>query len=215
MLNPLFWLVLSLLLVAVSLTLVLAVALPAFRELSRAARSAEKLFDTLNRELPPTLESIRLTGLEITELTDEVSEGVQTAGDVVKQVDQGLTTARQQAKRLGTTGRSLVVGFRVAWRTFHRKSPNRSRHREGQRPSRDAHHRLNPSTRPTLSFNDPPRTPESRSASPERSARPTQRQRDRSDLASEPNPVSPSDSKLRESDPVYSTENTADLEKQD
>ncbi len=65
MIDPLFWLGLSILLVAVSLTAVLIAALPALQELARAARSAEKLFDTLQREFPPTLEAIRLTGLEI------------------------------------------------------------------------------------------------------------------------------------------------------
>ncbi|MBC6418884.1 MAG: hypothetical protein GDA44_08905, partial [Prochloron sp. SP5CPC1] len=50
--DPLFWLGLSILLVAVSLTAVLIAALPAFQELARAARSAEKLFDTLQREFP-------------------------------------------------------------------------------------------------------------------------------------------------------------------
>lgn len=204
-LNPLFWLVLSLLLVAVSLTLVLAVALPAFRELSRAARSAEKLFDTLNRELPPTLESIRLTGLEITELTDEVSDGVQTAGEVVKQVDQGLSTARQQAKRLRTTGRSLAVGLRVAWRTFHRKSPGRSRQRD---------RRLTASTRPTLSLSDRPHTPDSRTVPQDLTHRPGQRQREQTELA-EPNSETPTEPKLKASDAVYSAESKKALENQD
>ncbi len=72
--DPLFWLGLSLLLVATSLTAVLVAAIPALQELARAARSAEKLFDTLSRELPPTLEAIRVTGLEITDLTDDVSD---------------------------------------------------------------------------------------------------------------------------------------------
>ncbi|HIK44027.1 MAG TPA: DUF948 domain-containing protein, partial [Leptolyngbyaceae cyanobacterium M65_K2018_010] len=98
MANPLFWLVVSLLLVTVSLTAVLLVAVPTLRELSRAARSAEKLFDTLDRQLPPTLEVIRRTGAEITELADDVSEGVQSASRVVEQMDQSLQTARQQAQ---------------------------------------------------------------------------------------------------------------------
>jgi hypothetical protein len=59
-------------------------AIPALRELARASRSAERLFDTLYRELPPTLESIRLTGSEISDLTDDLSEGVESAGNVVK-----------------------------------------------------------------------------------------------------------------------------------
>lgn len=121
--EPLFWLALSLLLVAVSLTAVLVALLPAIRELSRAARSAEKLFDTLNRDLPPTLEAIRQTGLELTELTDDVSEGVQSAGRMVKQVDQSLLGVQQQAKKAQHITRSLVVGFRAAWQTLLKPAP--------------------------------------------------------------------------------------------
>jgi uncharacterized protein YoxC len=128
--DPLFWLVLSFLFVTVSLTIVLAVAIPALRELARAARSAEKLFDTLRREFPPTLEAIRLTGLEISDLTDDVSEGVQSAGNVVKQVDQSLSTVRNQAQKVQSGTRSVMVGMKAAWRTFVRSqkptSPRRS-----------------------------------------------------------------------------------------
>jgi uncharacterized protein YoxC len=133
--NPLFWLVLSLLFVTVSLTIVLVVAIPTLKELSRAARSAEKLFDTLRREFPPTLQAIRLTGLEISDLTDDVSEGVQSAGQVVKQVDQSLTGARQQAQRVQSTTRSVVIGFKAAWRTFTRSPKSASQRRSVERGS--------------------------------------------------------------------------------
>jgi uncharacterized protein YoxC len=135
--DPLFWLGLSILLVAVSLTALLVVAIPAFQELGRAARSAEKLFDTLNRELPPTLEAIRLTGLEISELTDDVSQGVQSAGQVAKQVDQSLGEVKQQAQRVQTTTRSVFAGVKAAWRTLTGPEPTarsrRSREGDGQR----------------------------------------------------------------------------------
>jgi uncharacterized protein YoxC len=127
--DPIFWLGLSILLVAVSITAVLVVAVPAFQELGKAARSAEKLFDTLNRELPPTLEAIRLTGLEISELTDDVSQGVQSAGQVVKQVDRSITDAKQQVQKVQTTSRSVFAGMRAAWRTFT-QAP-KSRRNEG------------------------------------------------------------------------------------
>ena len=100
MIDPLFWLGLSILLVAASLTAVLVAAIPALQEVAHAARSAEKFFDTLSRELPPTLNAIRNTTLEITELTDDVSEGVKSAGQVVKQFDQSLDTAKKQAENL-------------------------------------------------------------------------------------------------------------------
>lgn len=120
MIDPIFWLGLSILLVAVSLTAVLVVAIPALQELARAARSAEKLFDTLSRELPPTLESIRLTGLEISDLTDDMSEGVKSAGQVVKQVDQSFDGARKQVQKAQVTTRSVFAGVKAAWRTFSR-----------------------------------------------------------------------------------------------
>ncbi|MDJ0736628.1 MAG: DUF948 domain-containing protein [Nostocaceae cyanobacterium] len=123
--EPLFWLGLSILLVAVSLTALLVAAIPALQELARAARSAEKLFDTLSRELPPTLDAIRMTGLEITDLTDNVSDGVKSAGKVVKQVDHSLDSARKQAQNMQIGSRSIVVGFKVAWKTFTRNKSSR------------------------------------------------------------------------------------------
>jgi uncharacterized protein YoxC len=117
--EPLFWLGLSFFLVAVSLTAVLLVLVPAVRELSRAARSVEKLCDTISRELPPTLESIRLTSLEITELTDDVTEGVQHAGRVVQQVDQSLSGVKNQAQRVQVSTRSVMAGVRAAWGSLY------------------------------------------------------------------------------------------------
>ncbi|WP_392530633.1 DUF948 domain-containing protein [Nostoc sp. C117] len=125
MIEPLFWLGLSLLLVATSLTAVLVAAIPALQELARAARSAEKLFDTLSRELPPTLDAIRVTGLEITGLTDDVSEGVKSASQVAKQVDQSLDSARKQAQNIQVGTRSVFVGVKAAWRNFTRQKPAR------------------------------------------------------------------------------------------
>ncbi|HCF27946.1 MAG TPA: hypothetical protein DEV81_12265 [Cyanobacteria bacterium UBA11049] len=131
--EPLFWLGLSIFLVAASLTAVLVVAIPALQELARAARSAEKLFDTLSRELPPTLDAIRMTGLEITDLTDDVSQGVKSAGQVVKQVDQSLESARKQAQNIEIGTRSIFVGFKAALKSFTRqKSPKRSIDRQTQ-----------------------------------------------------------------------------------
>lgn len=125
MIDPLFWLGLSILLVAVSLTAVLVAALPALQELARAARSVEKLADTLRRELPPTLEAIRLTGLEISDLTDDVSEGVKSAGQVAKQVDQSLSSAKNQAKNVQVSTRSVVAGVKAAWKTWRSPSTGR------------------------------------------------------------------------------------------
>ncbi len=135
MIDPLFWLGLSILLVAISLTAVLVAAVPALQELGRAARSAQKLFDTLNRELPPTLEAIRLTGLEITDLTDDVTESVKSAGQVVKQVDQSLDSAKKQAQNIQSSTRSVFVGLKTAWKTFSRKPSSRRNNLNGTKTS--------------------------------------------------------------------------------
>lgn len=127
MIDPLFWLGLSILLVAVSLTAVLVAALPALQELARAARSAEKLFDTLRRDLPPTLEAIRLTGLEISELSNDVNDGVKSAVQVVQQVDQSLDSAVKKAQKVEVGTRSVVAGVKAAWKTLTRTPSNRSR----------------------------------------------------------------------------------------
>ncbi len=117
--DPLFWLSCSLCLMALSLTAVLIVAIPVLQEMARAARSAEKLFDTLHKEFPPTLHSIRLTGLEITELTDEIDSGVKSASDIVKQVDNSLNVTQTQIKKVQTGTRRLVKGFQVGWKTWN------------------------------------------------------------------------------------------------
>ncbi|GAC1466331.1 MAG: hypothetical protein NVSMB70_12000 [Chamaesiphon sp.] len=138
MIDPLFWLGLSILLVAVSLTAVLVTALPALQELARAARSAEKLFDTLRRELPPTLEAIRLTGMEISDLTDEFNEGVKSASQAVKQVDQSLSGAKKQAQNVQVTTRSVFAGVQAAWKTLRHQPSSRRSIERVQTPQRNA-----------------------------------------------------------------------------
>lgn len=126
MTDPLFFLALSLLLVAVALTSVLIALIPAVQEIARVARSIERLADTLSRDLPPTLEAIRLTGLEISDLTDDVSQGVQRAGRLVQKVDQSLEGTRRQVQEAQISSRSLWVGVQAAWQTWRRPRPSRS-----------------------------------------------------------------------------------------
>ena len=118
MTDPVVWLGASLLLVAASLALLMVAALPAIQEIASAARSAEKLFDILSRELPPTLEAIRLTGTELASLSDDVSQNVQAASRVVGQVDQSLSGIRQQAQQAQVTTLSLGAGMKAAWQSL-------------------------------------------------------------------------------------------------
>lgn len=124
--DPLFWLATSLLLVAISLTAVLVAALPALQELSRAARSSEKLFDLLARELPPTLEALRDASREVSILSEHLDQGAQTAGQVARQVDENLETVRQQAANAQIASRSFWVGLRAALQTLAEGSEGNS-----------------------------------------------------------------------------------------
>jgi hypothetical protein len=116
--DPLLFLGGSILLVAVSLTALVVAAFPAIQDLSRAARSAEKLFDRLDRELPPTLEAIRIASLELSDLSEEMSQGVQSASAVAQQVDLSLVQVKKQAGNLQTGTRSVWVGVKAAWQTW-------------------------------------------------------------------------------------------------
>lgn len=132
--TPFFWLGISLLLVAISLMALLSVAILALQELARAARSAEKLLDSLNRELPATLKDLRLTGKELAVLTDEVSGSMQSARSVVQQVDQSLSEAKAQAQKAQITTRSLLAGATAAFQVLTRQPRRRRTHPPTRRP---------------------------------------------------------------------------------
>ncbi|MGB3295500.1 MAG: DUF948 domain-containing protein [Phormidesmis sp.] len=131
--NPFFWLGISILLVVTSLMALLTVAILTLQELARAARSAEKLLDSLYRELPATLQGLRLTGKELSVLSDEVSGSVQSAHSVVKQVDQSLVEAKAQAQKAQVSTRSLLAGAAAALRVLS-SPPRRRRRRPPTRP---------------------------------------------------------------------------------
>ena len=145
MIDPLFWLGLSLFLVSFSLFAVLLVTIPTLQEVARAARSAERLFDTLNREFPPTLEAIRLTGKEVGELTDDINQGINNATGVVRQVDRGLLNARQQAQQVEQSSRGLIAGVRAAWKVW--QNPQRDRNSQSE-PTANFESKISPRKTP-------------------------------------------------------------------
>ena len=125
MTDSVFWLGLSIILLAAGLALLVCVSIPALLGLARAARSAEKLFDTLDRELPRTLEAMRNTGADLSDLADDMTDSVHSARSIVKQVDTSLSDVRQQAYQARRTTRSVAVGFRAAWRVLTKPAKSR------------------------------------------------------------------------------------------
>lgn len=121
--NPIFWLGLSVGLVAAGLFAVILTLVPAVIQLGRAAKSVERFFDTLLQELPPTLEAIRLTTLEVSEIADSVDDGVKSASQVVQQVNRSLEGARTQAQGAQVNAKSVWAGVRAGWQTFVSADP--------------------------------------------------------------------------------------------
>nr|KJB18319.1 hypothetical protein B456_003G046700 [Gossypium raimondii] len=60
--------------VAVSATWLFLSAIPALLAFKRAAESLEKLMDVTREELPDTMAAVRLSGMEISDLTMELSD---------------------------------------------------------------------------------------------------------------------------------------------
>ncbi|MFM7601206.1 MAG: DUF948 domain-containing protein [Pseudanabaena sp.] len=118
--EAIFLLGLSFLLVVVCLTILLLTAIPAFQELAKAANSIIRLADTLTRELPATLEAIRMTGLELSELSDELNQGAKNAGEAVKQVNDGIKGVRQGASNATIATRSAFAGFKAGLQSLGR-----------------------------------------------------------------------------------------------
>ncbi len=118
--EAIFLLGLSFLLVVVCLTILLLTAIPAFQELAKAANSIIRLADTLTRELPATLEAIRMTGLELSELSDELNQGAKSAGEAVKQVNDGIKGVRQGASNATIATKSVFAGLKAGLKSLGR-----------------------------------------------------------------------------------------------
>lgn len=139
---------------ALGLALLVCVSIPALMGLARAARSAEKLFDTLDRELPRTLEAMRHTGSDLSGLADDMTDGINSARNIVKQVDHGLGDVRHQASQAKRTTRSVAVGFKAAWRVLTKSKKTRPKRR---RPPVKPPAASNPSAAPNEPAPDAPK----------------------------------------------------------
>lgn len=158
--NPMFWLGLSLLLLALGLMVLVCVSVPALLGLARATRSAEKLFDTLDRELPRTLEAMRHTGSDLRGLADDMTDGISSARNIVKQVDHSLSDVRHQASHAKRTTRSVAVGLRAAWRVLT-NAPSKPKKRPKRRPPKPVPQPQATPEHPTASrLSNPPAAPQ-------------------------------------------------------
>ncbi|MEI6429533.1 MAG: DUF948 domain-containing protein [Pseudanabaena sp. ELA607] len=160
---PILLLGCSFLLVVVCFTILLLTAIPAFQELAKAGRSVSKLAETLSRELPPTLEAIRLTSLEITELGEELNQSAKSAGEAVKQVNESLQTVRRSADNASTVTRSALTAIKTLGTTGLQslRNPGRAKREKTKdkakapaKPPNALPPKSSPSTPSAADFND-------------------------------------------------------------
>jgi uncharacterized protein YoxC len=113
--------------VAVSLVFFLVSLVPTIQELNRMAQGADRLIETLNRELPETLGALRSTTQELNQLTEDLGDGVESAKQIVKQVDRTLESTEKQLTQARVTSQSAIAGVKAAWNTFFQSSQESSK----------------------------------------------------------------------------------------
>ncbi|XP_048335252.2 uncharacterized protein LOC107425472 isoform X1 [Ziziphus jujuba] len=89
---------------AISATCLFCSAIPALLAFKRAAESMEKLMDAVREELPGTMAAVRLSGMEISDLTMELSDLGQGITQGVKSSTRAVRVAEERLHRLANMG---------------------------------------------------------------------------------------------------------------
>lgn len=90
---------------AVSATWLFLAAIPTLLAFKRAAESLEKLLDVTREELPDTMAAVRLSGMEISDLTMELSDLGQEINQGVKSSTRAVRMAEEKLRRLANISR--------------------------------------------------------------------------------------------------------------
>ncbi|XP_020577118.1 uncharacterized protein LOC110022494 isoform X2 [Phalaenopsis equestris] len=88
--------------VAISASWLFFSAIPTLLAFKRAAESLEKLLDVTAEELPDTMATMRLCGMEISDLTMELSDLGQGIKQSVRSSTQAVRVAEERLRRLTT-----------------------------------------------------------------------------------------------------------------
>lgn len=83
------------------MTILLAAAIPSLLAIKKAAEALEKLADTAREELPGTMAAIRLSGMEISDLTMELNDLGQEISRGVKNSTRALNAAESGMRQVG------------------------------------------------------------------------------------------------------------------
>ncbi|XP_004289927.1 PREDICTED: uncharacterized protein LOC101306870 [Fragaria vesca subsp. vesca] len=96
---------------SVAFTSLVIAAVPAICAMGRAATSLSKLADTARQELPSTMAAIRLSGMEISDLTLELNDLSQEIADGVSKSTQAVQAAEAGIRQIGSLARQQTMSM--------------------------------------------------------------------------------------------------------
>ncbi|KAK4256100.1 hypothetical protein QN277_009013 [Acacia crassicarpa] len=96
---------------SVAFTSLVFAAVPTLFAMRNAAISLSKLADTAREELPSTMAAIRLSGMEISDLTLELSDLSQEIADGVNKSTQALKAAEAGIRQMGSVARKQTISM--------------------------------------------------------------------------------------------------------
>ncbi|XP_022718994.1 uncharacterized protein LOC111277095 isoform X2 [Durio zibethinus] len=96
---------------SVAFTSLVIAAVPTLYAMGRAAISLSKLADTAREELPSTMAAIRLSGMEISELTLELSDLSQEIANGVNKSAQVVQAAEAGIRRIGSLAHQQTMSM--------------------------------------------------------------------------------------------------------
>ncbi|XP_049403573.1 uncharacterized protein LOC125867186 [Solanum stenotomum] len=94
---------------AISATWLFFSAIPTLLAFRRAAESLEKLMDVTREELPDTMAAVRLSGMEISDLTMELSDIGQGLTQGVRSSTRAVRLAEERLRQFSSTPQSATV----------------------------------------------------------------------------------------------------------
>jgi hypothetical protein len=94
-----------------ALLALIVTAIPTLHAMRRAAVSVEKLADVAREELPGTMAAIRLSGMEISDLTLELNDLSQEISDGVRSSARAVQAAEVGFRRIGSVAASQTFAM--------------------------------------------------------------------------------------------------------
>lgn len=96
---------------AIAFTSLVIAAVPTLFAMKRAATSLAKLSDTVREELPSTMAAIRLSGMEISDLTLELNDLSKEISDGVHKSAQAVQAAEAGIRQMGALARQQTISM--------------------------------------------------------------------------------------------------------